>query len=439
MAQTIGIVSRDGRGLEGVELRYDAHLRSRDGRRVSIYDARSRRRPIWSRLDRGSRPQDGGDVVLTLDAVVQSFLEDQIAETVTKFEAESGVGVVMSPITGDILAMGQYPTFDPNRYAASPPEARRNRVIGDALEPGSTFKPYVASGALANGFVSPGERIFCHLGQHYFGGRLIHDSSPRGELTFEEILSKSSNIGMAIIGQRMGNQTIHRTVRSFGFGSPTGVDLPGEASGLVAPLARWTSYSTTSVPFGQEIAVTAIQLATGLCAIVNGGTLLKPRVTKALLGPDGELLESFDGPQVIRRVMPPDVADYMAQKVLLGVVKNGGGKTAALSDWQVLGKTGTAQIAYADRPGYEPEAYMSSFIGAAPAENPQVVVVVMIRKPNPKLGYYGSKVAAPAVGRILEKTLSYLGVPPSPRMGNDQEVFRDTATRLVKIAEVHPG
>lgn len=439
MAQTIGIVSRDGRGLEGVELLHDAHLRGRDGQQIAIYDGRKRRRPIWLKFNRTVPASDGGHVVLTLDAVIQGFVEHELAATVEAYEAESAVGVVMSPRTGEILAMGQYPTFDPNDFAASPAERRRNQVIADAVEPGSTFKPFVACGALAHGVVVPGESIFCHHGQHYFGRRLVHDVHPRGDLTFEEIIVKSSNIGMATLGERMGAAAIHETLGRFGFGSPTGVDLPGEASGMVTPLTRWTSYSTSSVTFGQEIAATPIQLATAFCAIVNGGTLLVPRVTKEIWSADGERIKHWQRPDVVGRILPADVADYMTQRILVQVVEEGGGKYAALDDWQVLGKTGTAQIAYADRRGYEPDAYLGSFIGAAPAENPEIVVLVMVRKPNPQLGYYGSKVAAPAVGAIMQKTLPYLGVPPSPPTERGPDDSRDTKMRLVRITDTRQG
>lgn len=410
MAQTVGVVGLDGGGLEGMELVYDKHLRGSDGRRASVYDGGRRRRPIWLHEGLSVPERDGGHVVLTLDGVIQGFVEEQLQRTVAEFEAESGVGLVMSPRTGAILAMGQYPSFDPNHYDHSPAALRRNRLVCDSVEPGSTFKPYVACGALLAGVVRRDERIFCYNGVHSFGGRVMHDSSPHGMLTFEEIITQSSNIGMGIIAERMGNLAVHNIVRAFGFGRRTGIEFPGESTGRLRPLSEWTRYSTTSIPIGQEIAVTPLQLATAFSAIVNGGQLLKPYLVKALLSPDGEVIESFEGGQVVRRVLPQSLADFLREEVLVGVVERGGGRRAAMKDWQMAGKTGTAQVSYQDQAGYEPGAYLASFVGAGPAHDPQVVVLVMIHKPRVELGYYGGVVAAPAVREIMERTLAYLEV-----------------------------
>jgi cell division protein FtsI (penicillin-binding protein 3) len=295
------------------------------------------------------------------------------------------------------------------------------RALCDAVEPGSTFKPYVVCGALLANVVEPGEEIFCHNGVHWFAGRRLRDAFPHGLLTLENIVAKSSNIGMGIIGERMGNAAIYNIVRAFGFGRPTGIAFPGESPGLLRPLTAWTSYSTTSVPMGQEIAITPLQLATAFCAMVNGGRLLRPYLVRALLNPEGEVVDEFTGPHLVRRVLPQNLAEYMRTVVLAGVVERGGGRRAALRDWQMVGKTGTAELAFEDRRGYEPGAYIGSFIGAAPAEDPRAVVLVMIHRPNPELGYYGGTVAGPAVARIMEQTLAYLQVPASP-VREDREV-----------------
>ncbi len=418
MAQVLGIVGRDGTGLEGAELYYDTHLRGRDGKRASVYDGRRRRRPIWFRGDLSHPERDGGHVVLTLDCVIQGILEHELEAAVEEFEADLGVGLVLSPTTGELLAVGQYPTFDPNRYDDYPPDRRRLRAVTDAIEPGSTFKPYVVCGALLTGAVDPKEEVFCHNGVHWFSGRRLRDSSPHGALDLEGIIAKSSNIGMGIIGERMGNAAIFDIVSAFGYGQSTGINFPGETPGLVRPLDSWTSYSTTSVPMGQEIAVTPLQLAAAFAAIVNGGHLLQPILVRALLTPDGAILEESDAPRRPRRVIPQRISDYMRAKALAAVVERGGGRSAALRDWRMVGKTGTAEVAFKDRRGYEPGAYVSSFIGAAPLEDPQAVILVMIHKPNPELGYYGGTVAAPAVGKIMEQTLAYLQVPPSPPAQN---------------------
>jgi cell division protein FtsI/penicillin-binding protein 2 len=242
---------------------------------------------------------------------------------------------------------------------------------------------------------------------------------------FEGILAKSSNIGMGFLAERMGREAVYNIVCGFGFGTLTGVDFPGEAEGILRPLRQWTSYSTTSVPIGQELTATPLQLTRAFSAIVNGGKMVKPRLVRALLLADGRVAERFEGGEVVRDVLPEAVSEYMRGTALVGVVENGGGKSAGLEKWQVLGKTGTAEVAYAAGGGYEPGAYIGSFVGAAPAESPVAVCLVMIHRPNAKLGYYGSKVAAPAVGRILEDALTYWRVPPSPGRETVGEMMAD--------------
>jgi cell division protein FtsI/penicillin-binding protein 2 len=405
MAQVLGFVGHDNEGLEGLEMACDRFLRGRDGSAWTVRDSRRRSiRQSDSARRRGDQPRDGGHVVLTLDAVIQAAVEEHLAEQVERFQADNGVAVAMDPKTGDVLEYRR--------------QTWRNRPVTDVVEPGSTFKPFVASGALVSEVVRPNETIYCHDGLYVIGGRRLHDASPHGNMTFEQIIARSSNIGMAIIGQRMGNKAIHEIVGRFGFGQPTGIDFPGEAVGDVLPLPCWTSYSTTSVPMGHEISVTPLQLITAFCAIVNDGVLLRPRLIRAFLSPDGHVLEEFEGPDAVRRALPTDVARYFSQQVLVQVVNGGSGRRAALSGYQVLGKTGTAQLPYRDRRGYEPDAYLSSFLGAAPAEDPRVAVLVMIERPDPQLGYYGSVVSAPAVREILADALAYLQVPPSPTRGS---------------------
>jgi len=411
--QVLGFVGEDGQGLEGIELAHDAHLRGTDGHVWTVRNVR--RQSIRASEDQDRRaadPIDGGHVVLTLDSVIQGFVEQQLADRVQEFQAESAVGVAMDPRTGDVLAMASYPPFAPAEYDRYTPAMRRNRVLTDMVEPGSTFKPFVASGALTQGVVSRTEKIFCHNGLYVIGRRRLHDASPHGDMTFAQIVAKSSNIGMAILGDRMGNEAMHDIVRRFGFGEPTGIDFPGESPGSVLPLSMWTSYSTSSVPMGQEIAVTPLQLIAAFCAILNDGVLLRPRVVRALLSPEGKVLQEFAGPDPVRRVLPTETARYFSQEVLVAVVNDGSGRRAALPAYQVVGKTGTAQLPYEDRRGYEPDAYVASFVGAAPAEDPRVAVLVMIRKPNRSMGYYGGVVSAPVVREILAQTLAYLQVPP---------------------------
>ncbi len=411
MAHVLGWVGRDGHGMEGLELAYDDHLRGRSGRRTTIRDAA--RRVIRRSESSPIPPVDGGHLVLTIDAEIQRISEEALARAIDRFQAESGVAIVMSPKDGAIFAMTSLPTFDPNDPVTPETAAiRRNRAVTDPVEPGSSFKPIIACGALEGGFVSPTEKIDCCMGSHHFGRRLITDTSPHGLMDIRGIITRSSNIGMGIIGERMGNEALHDIIRRFGLGERAGVGCPGESAGVVYPLHRWTSYSTTSVTMGYEVLVTPLQLINAFAAIVNDGVLLRPRLVKRRLSPDGEVVESFESPRIIRRVVSPQVARYMVRDLLVSVVENGGGHRAKTGPYRVLGKTGTAKLAYTDRSGYEPGAYLSVFVGAAPVMEPRAIALVMVRRPNPQIGYYGGTVAAPVVGKILTETLAYLGVPP---------------------------
>jgi cell division protein FtsI (penicillin-binding protein 3) len=314
--------------------------------------------------------------------------------------------------------MAVVPGFDPNDPGSGEPGARRNRAVTDPTEPGSAFKPIIACGALDGGFVSLTEKIDCHNGVHYFGRRRVTDTSPQGMLNLTGVLIHSSNIGMGTIAQRMGNDVLYQTVRRFGFGDPTGVELPGEDAGLVRPVHRWTSYSTNAVAIGYELAVTPLQLITAFSAIVNDGVMLEPRLVRRLLSADGDVVGEFTGPEPVRRVVSIDAARYMVNDALVVVVEQGSARHHVSSPYRILGKTGTAKLPFADRRGYEPGAYVSTFLGAAPAPDPEITVLVMIRRPDPARGYYGSAVAAPAAGRIITGTLAYMGVAPAARLAS---------------------
>jgi len=389
MAHVLGFVGREGHGLGGLELAFEEHLAGKDGLRATIRDARRR---ALRRIERmGLPPVDGGHLILTVDAEIQRVVEAALEGTRQTFEAACALAIVMSPKTGDILALACSPSFDPADASRVSEKIRRNRAVTDPVEPGSTFKPFIISGALDGGVVTLTDKIDCRKGTYRVGGRTIRDVSSHGVMTVAEVVTRSSNIGMAVIGQRMGPGALHEAMRRFGFGERTGIECPGEARGVVYPLDRWTSYSVTSVPMGYEIGITPIQLITGFCAIVNDGLLLRPRLVRELL----------------RR---------MSREVLVSVVEEGSGRRAKLAHYKSLGKTGTAKLTYSDRPGYEPGAYLSSFIGAAPADDPEIVVLVMVRRPNAELGYYGGTVSAPAVKTILEETLAYLQVPPDEKV-----------------------
>jgi cell division protein FtsI (penicillin-binding protein 3) len=420
-AQVIGFVGADRQGLEGLELSWDEYLRAEPGKRVVFCGPR--RRALYQQIGSYQPPENGLHVVLNIDAAIQEIVQRELGNQVDHYEAEWGVGVCMNPQTGQVLALANYPSFDPADAGSSPKDVRRNRALTDPVEPGSVFKPFVMAAALAEGVTHPDEVIDCERGMYRIGGRRLHDAHAYTALTTSKVLIKSSNIGMAKLGLRLGNEKIYTHMRDFGFGQKTGIDLPGEGVGMLLPLSRWTSYSTTSLPMGQEIAVTPIQLATALSAIVNGGKLLTPRVVRSVMNEKREIVEDYSRPEVRRRVLDEKIAAQVC-KMMTGVVSpEGTGRRVIMDDYTAMGKTGTAQVPYENRRGYEPGAYMASFIGAAPATDPQIVVVVMIRKPNPRIGYYGGLVSGPAVKAIFEQTLPYLGVPPDkPAEGHDMHL-----------------
>ncbi len=407
MCHVLGIVGRDRIGLEAIEMLYDDHLRGLDGESGVIRSAG--RKPMWWREERVD-PIDGGDLILTLDSEIQRVVETELDAARAKFRAESAVGIVMDPFSGEVLALACRPGFDPNHYSDYAVELRRNRALTDPVEPGSVFKPFIASGALLVGAVSLTEQIYCHDGKHWFGKRLIHDTHPNGNLDLKGIIVHSSNIGMGKIGERLGNPVQCQIVRSFGFGDLTGIDFPGESVGIVPALKDWDTYTTTSVPMGQELAVTPIQLITAFSAIVNGGTLLRPRMVRSLVRSDGTVVESREKPVPVRRVLPPQVAAQFTEDILPAVVEDGADGNLRLDDYTMMGKTGTAQVPGVG--GYERGAYVSSFLAAGPVSAPRLTVLVMVRKPDEKIAHFGRAVAGPAAGRILEQSLRYLGTPP---------------------------
>jgi cell division protein FtsI/penicillin-binding protein 2 len=318
----------------------------------------------------------------------------------------------MSPKSGEILAMASLPTADPDEPSAGALGLRRNRALTDPVEPGSAFKPVIIAGALEGGFVTRHEQIDCENGTWHIPGRTVTDTVPYGTMDLKGIMVRSSNIGMTKIAQRMGNKPLHDTMRRFGFGTKTGIELPGESAGRVYPLSKWSGLSLSSVCIGYEVFVTPLQLVNAFATLINDGVLLRPRIVKALLTPDGEMRASFDEPVPLQRAVSVDVARFVVHELLVAVVEDGSARIAQVGPYRVLGKTGTAKLPYRDRKGYEPGQYQSTFVGAAPAHDPLLVTLVMIRRPDASAGYYGSKVAAPAAGAILAESLAYLQVPP---------------------------
>ncbi len=408
-ANVVGFTSSDGRGLEGLELRYDKQLRGSAAQNIFFADVY--RRPIRLKQKDGVL-SDGVGIILTLDATIQQFARDELIKQYESYEAESAVAIVADPKTGAILGMVCLPDFDPLEAGSTDPNNFRSRAITDWFEPGSVIKPIVMAIGLDAGAVRKDETIFCENGS-YRGkgfGRIGEYRGGFGNLTLRLILIKSSNIGMAKIGQKLGKEKLHDGLRLFGFGKKAGIELPGEVDGLLWPAHKWTGYSVTRVPFGQEICVTAMQLVRAFCILANGGRLIRPHIVKAIVQSDGKITKLKQPPPPVGYVVKPEVAKWVISDAMVGVVNEGTGKRAKLERWQVFGKTGTANIAKEDERGYSQSDYIASFVAGAPADDPAIVVLVSIRKPNKKLGkgYTGGVVASPVAAKILEKTLSYL-------------------------------
>jgi cell division protein FtsI (penicillin-binding protein 3) len=408
-SHVLGFTSADDRGLEGIELEYDSDLAGSAGRNVFIADAF--RRPIRLKQHYAD-VTDGVGIILTLDAAIQQFAREALLEQYQNYRAESAVAIVAEPKTGEILAMVSLPDFDPEHFNTADPETLRNRAITDQFEPGSLIKPMVMAAALDDKVVSLSDKIFCENGT-YCGkgfGCISEYRNGFGNLSPREILVHSSNIGMAKVGQRMGAEKLYNGLRLFGFGKETGVDLPGEAPGLLWPPSKWTGYSVTRIPFGQEITVTALQLVHGFCILANGGHNVKPHIIKAVVDNEGNIVKMTKAIPSFGYVVDPKIAKWIVTEAMTGVINEGTGKKAKLKKWQVFGKSGTANIAKAGERGYAEHQYVASFVGGAPAEDPAVIVLVSVRKPDMSLGkgYTGGAIAAPVVGKILEKTLTYL-------------------------------
>jgi len=420
-AHVLGFVGVDEQGLEGLERVFEERLAGTPGEAYVLADLR--RRPIWMRPDDFTPAEDGQHLVLTIDAVIQAVTEKALAEACETFRAASASAVVMDPQTGGILAMANVPTFHPARYAAYPAEARRNRAVTDTYPPGSSGKPFVAARALEAGVVHLGEVFYCENG--YWPEARLHDAGHAyGNLTFEQGIIKSSNILLGKVGLRMGNRRLHAALTAFGFGRRTGVWLPGEAPGLVFPPERWTRLSTTRVPFGQEYAVTPLQMAVAFAAFANGGKILRPRILRGVLDSRGRVVARLTEPRAAGRALRPQTARRMIDHALVGVVEEGTGRRCQVPGYRVFGKTGTAQKVDPDTGAISHSRYVAWFLAGAPADDPRLVLAVCVNEPDRSIGYYGGTVAAPVARQVLARALPYLGVEPTEPTGADADVGR---------------
>lgn len=402
-AQVIGFSGMDSQGLEGLEMTCDRILKGEPGWRWLSRDARRRSVGAWEMAT--VPPRDGLEVVLTLDTTIQYIAERALEEGYKKSRAKAACIVVSDPATGEILALANRPSYDPNRFSKVTPDQRRNRAVTDTFEPGSVFKVVTAAVALGTGIVKPEETFNCENGSYAVAGRILHDHQPHGLLTFREVISQSSNIGVAKAAMKVGANPLYQGIRAFGFGEPTGVDLPGEAGGTLRPPSQWSRPTITTIPMGHEVAVNALHLTQMISVVANGGFLVRPWIIREIRDPSsGALVKSFK-PKRVRRVVTPETAAEL-QRILAMVVQTGTGKLAQVDGFQAAGKTGTAQKLEPNGQ-YSHSKFTASFIGFIPAGRPRLSIVVVLDEP--KFPYYGGVVAAPIFKRTAADTLAYLG------------------------------
>jgi len=421
-ANLLGFVGSDGVGLEGLEKKYDDILSGTERRFIVQSDAMGKL--LYPTPDALPKPKGGDRLVLTLDARVQSIVEEALDEALATSKAESGMAAVMESGTGEMLALAVRPTFNPNRFWDYPQESFRDRFVTDIFEPGSTFKVFTLAAFLDSGEGDIYEELYCEDGMFELDGHIINDTHPHGWFTVEEIVVHSSNIGAAKMGLGIGRDLLERYVRSFGFGSATGLGLPGESRGLMRSFSALSRVGLANVSFGQGIGVTGAQLLTAVNAIASGGKLIKPHIIKRVENAEGNVVwEARSG--VARRILSEDTVRDVTH-VMVNVVHGGGtGERAAPEGYTVAGKTGTAQKVNLETGGYYGDKYVASFMGWAPAEDPEISVLVVVD--NPKGKPWGGSVAAPAFREIVERTLPLRGVLPD-ELYSDARTFTTVAS-----------
>lgn len=405
-AQVLGFSGIDGRGLEGLEFIYDEYLKGQEIKTKVLKDAKGRGFEVPSHL---SDENQGKQLVLTIDRNIQYITEAALEEAVTEYNGASGMAVVMAPKSGAVLAMAHYPYFNPNAFHAFSREAWRNRAITDPFEPGSTLKIFSAAAAIDSQRVTANTIFFCENGNYKLGRNIIHDTKPYGWLSLEKIIKYSSNIGSVKVMQAIGPEVLYDYLSKFGFGRKTGIDSPGETTGSLSHHKNWSLVDAGAISFGQGISVSAIQLVAAAAAIANDGLYMKPYIVQNITDADGHIVKTFE-PEPVQRVVSAQTA-RIVRDMLKGVVSEGGtGQQAALSGYAIGGKTGTAQKVGTEG-GYAKDLFVSSFIGFAPADEPEAVILVVIDEP--KTRHYGGVVAAPAFRKIANGTLQYRKVMPT--------------------------
>lgn len=402
----IGFTGLDNDGLEGLELHFDRYLKGSLGWRYAVRDAKQREVPCY--IYKEISPVDGNNIILTIDNVVQAIAERELENAWKKFHAKGACIIVLNPFTGEIIALANRPTFNPNDAKNYMPDVKRNRAICDFFEPGSSFKIVAASGLLEEKEVNVNDKFFCEYGFYKWAGHVYHDHKPHGWLTFSEVIKLSSNIGTMKAASRLGKDRLYKYVKKFGFGEKTGIDLPGEVSGVTTTPNTWSKLSLCSISMGQEVTVTAVQLARAMCILANGGYFIKPRIVDRIEDSSGHVIKKFEQNK-LTRVISKETADEMA-RILRGVVEDGGtGEIAEIDGYFPAGKTGTAQKVEPNGT-YSHRKFMASFVGFIPYNNPRFVILVTIDEPRPF--YYGGVVCTPVFKKVAAQLMSYYKIEP---------------------------
>jgi cell division protein FtsI/penicillin-binding protein 2 len=419
LASTVlGFVGLDENGLAGAEYAFDAYLRGKAGSMRIEADQFGRAIP-FGETTIVEKPAPGRNLGLTIDSYLQFEAERALAAQVAASQARSGTAIIMDPWTGEILALANVPDYEPARYDKYSDDARRDRAIEDAYEPGSTFKLITAAAAIESGKATPESR-FPARDVLEVGGQTIHNAEDGfmagrgGPESIDDIIAYSHNVGAAEIGMAVGRHTLYDTIRRFGFGQPTHIELPGENPGILPALGDWSGSSLATISFGQGISTTPLAMVRAYAAIANGGLLMRPRIVRALYNDDGSLAYEY-GPEVERRVISAHTASILRGFLRSVVVRGTGNPTAHVPGYTTAGKTGTAQMV--ENGYYAPGSYVASFIGYIPADKPKFVILVKVEKPRGI--YYGSTVAAPVFATLARIAMLHAGampdLPPAPR------------------------
>ena len=397
----IGCVGHDGEGLDGIEYFYNKELSGVSAQKIVFTDAFGRTYPLLCYST--GEPIPGNDLYLTIDIRLQQILQSELENAVSEHSADGAYGVFMNPKTGEILAMASVPNYDPNEYSEFPLNLRRNRVITDPYEPGSIFKLVTMSAALSEQVISTFDTIDTDHGRAKICGRIVKDVHSLGKIPVPDVIVHSSNVGITKIAQFLDKKKLYEYIRRFGFGTITGIDLPGENGGILRNVKEWWGTSMATIPMGYEIAATPLQLICAYGAVANKGRLMKPLAVKKCVGYD-ETVNWQRKPMVVRQVISKEIADTMTE-MFRNVVIRGTARRANSKFIDIAGKTGTTHKQKEKAKGYHEQEYYSSFIGYAPSDNPEVVGLIMVDNPH-KNGYYGGVVAAPVFRDVLEKAVS---------------------------------